>query len=209
MRRWITADWHIGEERMAIMQRPFKDQREMIETLVARHNAVVAPEDIVFNLGDVCNQKTPEFLPEVARFNGTKILVRGNHDRVFTDAELTKYFPQVYHEGLGIELQVGDVMCYLTHYPSRAKPDLFNLVGHIHSAWKFQLNMVNVGVDVNHFVPHNLDVAVPFWLKAISDFYDDDVWAAYLSQNKDYIGKRGKKGVYFPATVDLPSSQVK
>jgi len=72
MIRWITADWHLGEDRMAIMQRPFKDQREMIEVLVERHNAIVGPDDLVYVVGDVCYQKYPEFLEEVDRFNGKK-----------------------------------------------------------------------------------------------------------------------------------------
>jgi len=197
MKRWITADWHLGEDRMAILQRPFKDQRDMIEALVARHNALVAPEDLVYMVGDVCYQKTPEFLPEVGRFNGKKILFRGNHDRVFTDDQLRKYFAQVVPEGTGMELKVGDIKCYVTHYPTRSVSDRFNLVGHIHGGWKYQLNMLNVGVDCNHFIPHNLDEAVPFYLKAITEFYDDDMWVAYHPANHSYIGKRGKKGVYF------------
>jgi len=36
MKRWITADWHLGEDRFAIMQRPFKEQREMIEHLFGK-----------------------------------------------------------------------------------------------------------------------------------------------------------------------------
>ena len=56
---------------------------------------------------------------------------------------------------------------------------------------------MNVGVDANHFVPHNLDEAIPFFLKAISEFYDEDVWAAYNAANSPYVGIRGKKGVYF------------
>jgi len=198
MKRWLTADWHLGEDRMAIMQRPFKDQREHIETLVRLHNELVAPNDLVYMVGDVCYQKTPEFLPETARFNGKKIVFRGNHDRVFSDDQLRKYFTQVVPEGVGMEAEVGDIKCYITHYPSRSVPDKFNLVGHIHSAWKYQLNMLNVGVDVNHFKPLDMDEAVPFFLKAITEFYDDDVWVAYHAANHPYIGKRGKKGVYFP-----------
>jgi calcineurin-like phosphoesterase family protein len=197
MKRWITADWHLGEDRMAIMQRPFKDQREMIEVLVERHNAIVAPDDLVYMVGDVCYQKYPEFLGEVDRFNGKKIVFRGNHDRVFTDDQLLKHFQEVVPEGQGMELDVAGIKCNVTHYPSRAVHDMFNLVGHIHGAWKYQLNSVNVGVDANHFVPHNLDEAIPFFLKAISEFYDEDVWAAYNAANSPYVGIRGKKGVYF------------
>ncbi|MGF2075493.1 hypothetical protein, partial [Enterococcus casseliflavus] len=63
-------------------------------------------------------------------------------------------------------------------------------------AWKVQLNMVNVGVDANHFYPHALD-NMRFFLQAISDFYDDDVWVGYSPLNLDYASKRGKQGSYF------------
>lgn len=197
MKRWITADWHLGEDRFAIMQRPFKEQREMIEHILAKHNELVAPDDLVYVVGDVCYQKYPEFLEEVDRFNGVKIVLRGNHDRVFSDDQLLKHFKEVIPEGDGLEVEVGDIKCNLTHYPTQAVHDKFNLVGHIHGAWKYQLNSFNVGVDANHFVPHNLDEVVPFILKAITEFYDDDVWAAYNHANQPYLGLRGKKGAYF------------
>lgn len=196
MKRFATSDWHLGEDRFALMQRPFKEQREMVEHLIEKHNEVVSPEDIVYVVGDVCYQKTPDFLEEVGRFNGRKILIRGNHDRVFSDEQLLKWFEQVIPEGRGIELEIGEIPIYMTHYPTKAVCDRFNLVGHVHSAWKVQLNSFNVGVDANHFYPHNLDEIVPFFLKSISEFYDEDVWAAYNIPNISYIRKRGKKGSY-------------
>jgi calcineurin-like phosphoesterase family protein len=197
MKRFVTSDYHLGEDRMAIMQRPFKNQKEMIDLIVERHNEVVGPDDIVYNLGDVCYQKYPEFLSEMSRLNGTHILLRGNHDRVFTDEQLLVYFKEVIPEGDVLELEIGGINCALTHYPSRAVLERFNLVGHIHGAWKYQLNMLNCGIDVNHFVPHDMDVAVPFFFKAITEAYDQDVWAAYSEVNMPYVGSRGKKGSYF------------
>ena len=197
MKRFVTADWHLGEDRFAIMQRPFYSPDDMLNTLVQEHNAVVASGDTVYVVGDAVYQKKPEHLITVKAFNGKKILVRGNHDRVFTDEQLLEFFDEVIPEGKGIELDVAGIPCYLTHYPSQAVKDRFNLVGHIHGAWKYQLNMFNVGVDANHFVPHNLDEVVPFAYKACCEFYDDDVWAAYNEVNSQFVGKRGKKGSYF------------
>ena len=183
MKRWITADWHLGEDRFAIMQRPFNKPLEMIECLLQKHNERVAPDDLVYVVGDVCYQKTPALLYDVAKFNGRKIVVRGNHDSVFTDDQLLKFFEQVIPEGEGIEMEVAGIPVYLTHYPTQSRKDRFNLVGHIHGAWKYQLNMFNVGVDANHFAPHDLDEIVPFAFKASSEYYDDDVWAAYHESN--------------------------
>ena len=196
MKTWITADWHLGESRMQIMQRPFSSPQEMIDRFVSEHNALVKPDDRVIVVGDVCNQTTPDFLSQVSRFNGQKTLVRGNHDRVFTDEQFRPYFDEIVDEGNGIDATIGGIDCYITHYPSRGDKKRFNLVGHIHSAWKFQLNMVNIGVDVHHFRPVDIEEFVPFAYKAIG-FYDDDVWIAYKDQNTQYCGIRGKPGVYF------------
>jgi calcineurin-like phosphoesterase family protein len=196
MNTWLTADWHLGENRFELMARPFESINEHVYTLVENHNAVVKPEDMVIMNGDVCYQKAPEWLEHVSHFNGKKILIRGNHDRVLTDEQLKPYFEEIIPDGGGIEMVIEGIPCYITHYPTEGRKDLFNLVGHIHAAWKYQLNMFNVGVDVNHFRPVNI-TTIPFHLRAISEFYDNDVWVAYNQINSAYVGKRGKKGTYF------------
>ena len=193
---WLVSDWHLGEDRFELMGRPFTTQREMIETLVENHNKLVAPDDRVLMLGDVCYQKTPEFLSEVARFNGKKTLVRGNHDRVFEDDDFAPYFEEIIEEGGGINEVFGGIECYLTHYPTRGIKERFNLVGHIHAAWKYQLNMLNIGIDTHCYRPVDAD-RIPFHLTAIKEFYDDDVWVAYKEMNSQFLGIRGKQSSYF------------
>jgi len=196
MKTWISADYHLGESRFELMGRPFNTVEEHIRTLQSNHNSLVAPDDTVIVVGDVCYQKTPEYLPTIALFNGRKILVRGNHDRVFTDEQLAPYFEKVYADGDGFYTELMGVKCYVTHYPTQGKEDAFNIVGHIHSAWKYQLNSLNVGVDVHHFCPVNAE-RIPFHLSAVEKFYDQDVWVAYNPINATYQGKRGKAGSYF------------
>ena len=199
---WLTADWHCGESRLDLMSRPYKTQNEMIDDFVYKHNILVKPEDNVIVVGDAVYQKTPEYLPHIRRFNGIKTLIRGNHDRVFTDEQLQPYFNRIIKEGDGIELDIEGIPCFITHYPSQGRVDKFNIVGHIHAAWKYQLNMINVGVDVHHFRP--IDMAtIPFYVNAISKFYDNDVWAAYMPSNEAYKGKRGMAGQYFKPTDNI------
>lgn len=196
MNTFITSDFHLGDDRMTIMGRPFGSGEEHIEALIKNHNSVVAPDDLVIIAGDVCYQKKLESLPIVKRFNGRKILIRGNHDRGFSTEELEKYFERVIPEGDGIELEVEGIPCFVTHYPTTGMAGRFNLVGHIHAAWKYQLNMFNIGVDTNHFFPVNLNT-IPFHFKAICEFYDEDVWVAYNTLNSSFSGIRGKSGTYF------------
>jgi len=197
MKKFITSDWHIGEDRFEIMDRPYATVQEHIDALVQNHNAVVTPDDLVYVAGDVLYQKAnPDFLEQIERFNGYKILIRGNHDRPFTDEQFAKYFESIIPEGDGIELDCGEIPCYINHYPSLGRNDRFNLVGHIHAAWKFQLNSFNIGVDVHHFRPVDLS-RIPFFHTAICQYYDNDVWVGYQACNEDYRGKRGKQGNYF------------
>jgi calcineurin-like phosphoesterase family protein len=196
MKTWFTADWHLGEDRFELMGRPFKTQKDMVEEIRCNHNALVAPYDLVYIIGDVCYQKAPDFLKHVSNFNGRKILIRGNHDAVFSNDQLKPYFEHIVEDGGGLELDVNGLPCYLTHYPSLARKDRFNLVGHIHSAWKVQLNSLNVGVDANHFRPVDSE-KIKFFLTTISDHYDADVWTAYSDANKEHYQNRGKKSSYF------------
>lgn len=200
MQQWITADLHLGEDRFDLMQRPvFANAQEMIDLFVKNHNSVVSPDDIVQVVGDVVYQKAPQFLEQISRFNGKKILYRGNHDRVFSDSDLSPYFSEIVPEGECRTANFAGVECNIVHYPTLGVNDKFNLVGHVHGAWKFQLNSFNVGVDANHYFPHNVE-RIPFYLEAISKYYDNDVWAAYLPCNQEFQSTRGKKANYFERT---------
>lgn len=197
MSTFITSDFHFGDDRMDLMSRPFQSGKEYIEMLIENFNSIISPDDTTIVVGDVCYQNALESLPSIERLNGTKILIRGNHDRGLSDQELSKYFSDIIPEGDGLELEIDGIKCFATHYPSRGREDRFNLVGHVHGVWKCQLNMLNVGVDVHHFLPVNLN-KIPFYLKAICEFYDNDAWIAYNSINTKFVGIRGKSGTYFP-----------
>ena len=196
MKTWFTSDWHISDYRLNILRRPFNNEAEMFLKIRDEHNKVVEPNDIVYVLGDVCFRKNKQFLPLVDTLNGKKILIRGNHDRDTTDEEFLKYFDKVVADGDGLEIQINDIPFNLTHYPTTARQDIFNLVGHVHDSWRFQPNMINVGVDVNHFRPVSAD-EILFFYNAILTHFDQDIWAAYLPQNLEYFELRGQKTSYF------------
>jgi calcineurin-like phosphoesterase family protein len=198
MKTWLSADYHIGENRFELMGRTqFKTTDEHNNFILKNHNALVKPDDVVIIVGDAVYQKAPEYLPFIKKFNGIKTLIRGNHDKVFTDKDLEPYFENIIDEGDGLSTSIEGIDCWLTHYPTTGKKDKFTICGHIHSAWKYQLNEFNVGIDVNSFMPVNLD-KIPFHFTAIKDFYDNDVWVAYNEINAQYYKNgRGKDSSYF------------
>ena len=80
---FFTADHHFGQEGVIRMcGRHFADAAEMDEVLVHAWNARVRPSDVVWFLGDFAMGSSPDRCRELfARLNGTKHLVRGNHDK--------------------------------------------------------------------------------------------------------------------------------
>jgi len=82
---WFTADTHFGHTRiLELCNRPFKTVEEMNERLVENWNEQVAPDDTTYILGDLALGKLDDSLVYVAMLHGTKLLVPGNHDRVWS-----------------------------------------------------------------------------------------------------------------------------
>ena len=106
--------------------RPWTDPDEMDEEMIRRWNEKVRPNDKVYHLGDVViNRKS---LKTMARLNGDKVLIRGNHD-IFRDDEYREYFRELraYHVLNGM---------ILSHIPvHEASLGRFgvNIHGHLHT----------------------------------------------------------------------------
>lgn len=87
---WLSSDPHYGHVRaLEIMpDRPWKTLDEMNEGLAYNHNTTVAKDALCIFLGDMVMGKkfenVPKFLPQL---NGTKVLVRGNHDAGFEETK--------------------------------------------------------------------------------------------------------------------------
>lgn len=87
---WFSADLHLGHHQIIdYCNRPFATVEQMNETIIARWNERVAPEDTAWLLGDVALGTIDETLPLLARLNGRKYLVAGNHDRAFHGYKVT------------------------------------------------------------------------------------------------------------------------
>jgi len=83
--------------------RPWDTPEEMDDEMVRRWNDRVRPNDKVYHLGDVVINRRA--LPTLARLNGDKVLIKGNHD-IFKLEEYTPYFRDIrsYHVMNGLIL---------------------------------------------------------------------------------------------------------
>lgn len=107
--------------------RPFASAEEGDEEMVKRWNEVVKEFDKVYVLGDVVISK--KHLPILSRLNGSKRLVRGNHD-IFKTSEYAQYFKEIY----GVRVLDDMVLSHVPLHPQSITPRWnVNVHGHLHA----------------------------------------------------------------------------
>jgi calcineurin-like phosphoesterase family protein len=182
--RWFTSDLHLGHANIiGYCDRPFESVEEMNQALIDNWNSHVADGDTVWVLGDVAMGKLRETLPLVGQLNGHKILLPGNHDRVWKGhAPKKRWLDKVYldagfdrieHGELGVypltlgqdlgRRQHGVLLCHFPYtvgqYDGRFSGNhptdegLPLLHGHTHSRFRIQGRQIHVGVDSWGYAP--------------------------------------------------------
>jgi calcineurin-like phosphoesterase family protein len=130
---FLVSDTHFGHAGVCrflredgTKLRPWTDPNEMDEHMVKVWNETVKPTDKVYHLGDVViNRKA---LKTLARLNGDKVLIRGNHD-IFRDTEYREYFREIraYH------VMNGMILSHIPIHPESLSRFGTNIHGHLHS----------------------------------------------------------------------------
>lgn len=154
--RYFTSDTHFGHKNIIrFCGRPFADEAVMNEALIANWNSKVKDGGIVFHLGDVALGKWIEWDGILSQLNGYKILVVGNHERIFSaeseknrnkfSTEYPKWFDEIHTEVKGLELANG-VKVNLSHFP-------YN--GDSHDGDRFEdVRLTDYGVPLIHGHTH-------------------------------------------------------
>jgi calcineurin-like phosphoesterase family protein len=102
------------------------DPEAMDEAMVKSWNEYVRPTDKVYHLGDtVINRRA---LKTLARLNGDKVLIRGNHD-IFKDEDYTPYFRSIrsYH------VMNGMILSHIPVHEASLGRFGVNIHGHLHA----------------------------------------------------------------------------
>lgn len=124
MSEFLTGDLHLSHNNIwkpDYADRPVSSTDEMNEMLVTNWNETVSPGDTVYVLGDVCMGKIAESLPLCGLLQGRKILVYGNHDRMFrpkNDNQFQRWMTEYgqYFESIVSEMVWNDRLLF-NHFP--------------------------------------------------------------------------------------------
>jgi calcineurin-like phosphoesterase family protein len=133
---FLISDPHFGHANICKFNnndgtklRPWDDVSKMDEDLITNWNNVVSKEDKTYILGDVVINK--KNLPILDLLNGSKTLIRGNHD-IFDTKLYMKYFKQIH----GIRVLEDMVLTHVPLHPDSVgnRPRwATNVHGHTHS----------------------------------------------------------------------------
>jgi len=148
-----------------------EDMQAMNVALVENHNRQVQPDADVLIIGDLCMGRVLETLQWITGLNGNLFLSPGNHDRMHSavakNAEKAQEWTEAY-EAVGLTIlpeyfvtEMDGVEVQVNHFPftadhsdeprymdARPTDDGLPLVhGHLHDAYRFNNNQVNVGID--------------------------------------------------------------
>ena len=177
---WVCSDWHFNHDQEFIWKaRGFNSVAEMNAEIVKRHNLIVAEDDDVYVLGDLCMSGELEINKNfIESMNGKLHIVLGNH---CTDNRQKMYLEcknVVEICGYGTILRHKKYNFLLSHWPTNTsntddnekglKGILLNICGHIHTTDKYLdmkqgRNSYHVEMDANNCYPTSID-------KIIEDF---------------------------------------
>lgn len=147
---WFISDTHFSHPNVVrYSNRPFADAREMDDTIVAGWRERVAPDDLVYHLGDFSFGKSERTKEIMAQLTGQIHLVLGNHD--------TSLKPKVLELFASVQNYVelffpwANERVVLQHYPierwNRRHHGAWHLHGHSHGTRPAIPGRLDVGVD--------------------------------------------------------------
>ena len=130
MNVYLISDTHFNHQNIATYcQRP----TDFTEVIIKRWNETVQSGDTVIHLGDVMIGKKSEWI--MPSLPGRKILIRGNHDRSWSNTKWMK---------MGFDFSCDAMMFrdwWITHEPAQKLPwsegesCQGNIHGHLHNIW--------------------------------------------------------------------------
>lgn len=130
--KWVIGDPHFSHRGVTKFMgpdgvtklRPWDDVDAMNSALIANWNDTVAPDDVVFVVGDFCVNRSA--LPIQHALNGKKVLIKGNHDNFRTE----EY--SGFAEIAGCVVLNGIILTHIPVHPNQLDRFGLNVHGHMH-----------------------------------------------------------------------------
>lgn len=156
MKTFLIGDTHFGHSNILTFKkqdgsplRVFDNIYEHDEYLIYKWNLVVKPEDKVYHLGDIGFRNFTVLNQILSRLNGSKILIKGNHDNM----KLSQY-AQHFKDIRGSHTLDKFILTHIPIHPDSLSRWVGNIHGHMHSNSLPDSRYINVSVEqLNDYTP--------------------------------------------------------
>lgn len=164
---FLISDTHFGHSNILTFKRNdgtplriFNSIQEHDEYLIDQWNAIVSTNDKVYHLGDV-GFKNFTYLEHILnRLNGTKVLIKGNHDG-FKLVQYAKYFKDI----RGSHVLDKFILTHIPIHPDSLSRWKANIHGHLHANSLNDKRYFNVSVEQLNYKPIDFEEIRSFYLE--------------------------------------------
>jgi calcineurin-like phosphoesterase family protein len=160
---FVTSDIHFFHKKILQFceeSRPFESVEHMHDIIINNWNNIITKDDDIYILGDITFGSVQKTIDLMDQLNGTKILIKGNHDH--SHLRKTKFqecFASI-HDYL--EIKHNGVTVVMCHYPiawwNKRHHHSIMIHGHLHGNKSgVDGRIKDVGMDTNSCTPYLLD----------------------------------------------------
>lgn len=152
---FLISDTHFGHRNILKFLRAdgsplrvFNNIEEHDEYLIHQWNSTVKPEDKVYHLGDIGFKNFTGLSEILNKLNGTKILIRGNHDNL----KLSQY-QQHFKDIRASHTLDKFILTHIPIHPQSVERWTANIHGHLHANTLPDNKYLNVSVERLNYTP--------------------------------------------------------
>ena len=152
---FLISDTHFGHANILTFKkqngdplRSFHNIVEHDEHLIEQWNKTVSPNDKVYHLGDIGFKNFTNLSLILNRLNGTKVLIRGNHDN-FKLSQYQQYFKDVRASHILDKF----ILTHIPIHPESVGRWKANIHGHLHDNSLKDSRYFNVSVEKTNYAP--------------------------------------------------------
>ena len=166
MNTWLISDTHWCHSNILRFRRkdgtplrPHSTIEEHDQSLIDNWNSVVSPKDKVYHLGDVGFFNVTKFDLVFSQLNGTKVLIKGNHD-ILKPEQWLRHFKDIraYHVLDKI------VLAHIPIHPVSLERWRGQVHGHLHDGEVGDPKYFNVSVERINYTPINFEEVRDYYL---------------------------------------------
>ena len=152
---FLISDTHFGHANILTFKkqngdplRSFHNIVEHDEHLIEQWNKTVSPNDKVYHLGDIGFKNFTNLSLILNRLNGTKVLIKGNHDN-FKLSQYQQYFKDVRASHILDKF----ILTHIPIHPESVGRWKANIHGHLHDNSLKDSRYFNVSVEKTNYAP--------------------------------------------------------